>query len=537
MFGRYYFGDRYFGNHYFGHYGWTDDGGTAALLLVTLPGTFDTILDQAAATADNSATTPLHWGQFALTFDQTLRAILGTDIATLPPGTVTQADLHIFKSGGANGVGSTFTNFRRFTINGITALANWNTKDGTIAWTTGGLSSTTVTNEVTLNYDDSAVHVITGFAGIFNAAIAAGQPILTIMARAVEEAAHFCLRLASSLEDAGFEWYWELAFSQPPGIPTYISPSDGATNQNACGVTLSWNQASRATGYNVYFGTANPPVTNVSPNQPGTTYTTPQLVPATTYYWQIGAINASGETLGAIWSFTTNTALGVATTPSPADGATGVAVNPTFTFTAGAHATGHILYIAQDAPTLIYVPVDPALAAGTTLPFLLAHNTLYHWYIASTEGCTTVNSAVWTFTTATIPGGFPAYPSNPTPADAATNVDNATTDLSWTTVGATAPTGTSVRFATHKTLTSGDIVYNGVFVTTIPVPVTLAYGTTYYWQVVNTKDGNSAPGPLWTFTVENDPNPPITGEDSAQGKRNRIRPFKRDKRGFGQSAT
>lgn len=93
-----------------------------------------------------------------------------------------------------------------------------------------------------------------------------------------------------------------------PGCSSAPSPANSAVNVSTCN-TLTWTApaagaCSPATGYNVYFGTTNPPpfVTSVA-----TTSYTPSLAGNTTYYWQIRPTNASGTASGcSIWSFTTN---------------------------------------------------------------------------------------------------------------------------------------------------------------------------------------------------------------------------------------
>jgi endonuclease/exonuclease/phosphatase family metal-dependent hydrolase len=85
----------------------------------------------------------------------------------------------------------------------------------------------------------------------------------------------------------------------------------------ATSLTLSWTAATGATGYDVAFGTANPPP-NVSLNQPAVGYSPGALADATTYFWQVNARNSSGVTPGPVWTFTTASALtpggGTATT-------------------------------------------------------------------------------------------------------------------------------------------------------------------------------------------------------------------------------
>jgi hypothetical protein len=89
----------------------------------------------------------------------------------------------------------------------------------------------------------------------------------------------------------------------PPSTPVLTSPVNGAT---AVGnpVTLSWQAANGATSYNLYFGTtpAPPLVTQTS----ATSYNAGALSPGTLYYWSVAAVNTSGSTPSAGWSFQTS---------------------------------------------------------------------------------------------------------------------------------------------------------------------------------------------------------------------------------------
>ena len=103
-----------------------------------------------------------------------------------------------------------------------------------------------------------------------------------------------------------------------PMAPVYVAPPNGALDLDYAGQTLVWASGDReggmrsrradrdpATGYMVYFGTDNPPMTMVA-DQPGLTWPTGPLAPNTMYYWQIVAYNAIGETPpGPVWSFET----------------------------------------------------------------------------------------------------------------------------------------------------------------------------------------------------------------------------------------
>jgi len=86
-------------------------------------------------------------------------------------------------------------------------------------------------------------------------------------------------------------------------------------------------------------------------------------------------------------------------------------------------------------------------------------------------------------------------PTNPTPADNATNV-GLNADLSWTNGAGT--TNVEVIF-------DGATVYTGAPITTWD-PGTLSYATTYTWKVICNNDTCGTPGPTWTFQTMQDPN-------------------------------
>jgi glutaredoxin len=109
----------------------------------------------------------------------------------------------------------------------------------------------------------------------------------------------------------------------------------------------------------------------------------------------------------------------------------------------------------------------------------------------------------------------PNVPSNPNPADGATNVDiNA--DLSWTGGGSPGLTitydvyfgtsGSPSKVASNQTTTT----YN---------PGTLDYSTSYYWKIVAWADNQmSAAGPTWGFTTLSNPNDP-PGKPTVSGQK------------------
>jgi serine protease len=95
----------------------------------------------------------------------------------------------------------------------------------------------------------------------------------------------------------------------PPGAFGKTSPSNGATKRQTT-LTLSWAASSGATSYEVCYDTTNDSACSGAWTDVGTATSRAisGLARATTYYWQVRANNASGQTSangGAWWSFRT----------------------------------------------------------------------------------------------------------------------------------------------------------------------------------------------------------------------------------------
>lgn len=93
-----------------------------------------------------------------------------------------------------------------------------------------------------------------------------------------------------------------------PFSPVLVAPSLGSTVQTTT-ANLQWTASdvdNDTLTYDVYFGTANPPI-SVATNQSATSYTTPTLTASTTYYWKVVVNDGKGgQTIGQTWNFKTD---------------------------------------------------------------------------------------------------------------------------------------------------------------------------------------------------------------------------------------
>lgn len=104
-------------------------------------------------------------------------------------------------------------------------------------------------------------------------------------------------------------------------------------------------------------------------------------------------------------------------------------------------------------------------------------------------------------------GGIVPDPSDPFPANGATNVETGPTTLSWGIQGPLVCCGLGVELTTVWFGTTADPPILFHFYDDPPYEVDLQPNTTYYWQVAWTPDTDCAGGqsPVWSFTTEDGP--------------------------------
>jgi len=192
------------------------------------------------------------------------------------------------------------------------------------------------------------------------------------------------------------------------GPPTNPVPADNATNVPT-NTSMSWTAGMAAASYNVFFGTANPPTTQVITHQNVLTYST-ELANNTSYYWKVVSLSdttGAGNTISSpIWHFTTGSGSAPA---APTNGAISSEPGPTISslivvWTDNANnEAGFPITRSTDGNTFSSVTTAPSFEGTGTDSYTdteLAVNTHY-WYrvFASSEAATSTNFAAadgWT---------------------------------------------------------------------------------------------------------------------------------------------
>jgi len=366
--------------------------------------------------------------------------------------------------------------------------------------------------EVSSRGNDIVFDILDGNTGVMILHdISNGYDISGITATSIRLKATFS-RTNPSSSPAIDMWGVSYYTNSPPNAPSNPSPPNGATNV-ALDADLSWTGGDPDPGdtvtYDVYFSTSSPPP-KVIANQSATTYNPGALNFGTIYYWKIVAWDDHGATAaGPIWSFTTkyNNPPNTPSSPSPPNGAVNVNLNADLSWSGGDPDPGDTVTYDVYFGTSSLPPKIITNQSGTTYdPGTLNYNTTYYWKIVAWDnhGATTAGP-IWSFTSRT--NHPPNTPSNPSPANGAVNV-NLDEDLSWT--GGDPDPGDTVTYDIYFGTTNPPPIKTYGHTTTTYDPGTMDYGTTYYWKIVAWDSfGESAAGPIWSFTTEAN-SPPYT---------------------------
>ena len=188
-----------------------------------------------------------------------------------------------------------------------------------------------------------------------------------------------------------------------PGSFDLSQPTNGATGV-VSSIQLSWQSASGAATYDLYFGTSDPPPLFAG----GTSQTTHDLsglTPQTMYFWFVTAhasCDGTKTTAAATRSFTTAgtcAPAGAFALSNPIRGASDVPLATTLQWSSSANAAGYDLYLGTSSTPPLYLPdvrTTQVAVSGLT------PSQTYSWRVVARTACNptkNVSTITSTFTT------------------------------------------------------------------------------------------------------------------------------------------
>lgn len=195
-------------------------------------------------------------------------------------------------------------------------------------------------------------------------------------------------------------------------------------------VDLAWNADTGATGYDVYeAAAAGGPfsIANTSPVN-GTGYAVTGLTPTTTYWFEVRAVTASGDTAPSNIMSATTTPADPPAQPTGLTAAPNSSTSVALTWDTDPSATGYNVYAATSAPGP-YAKLDASPVPATTYTASsLTSSTTYYFYV------TGVNSSGESGASNTVSATTPLLSTMSAPTGlVATPVSGSEVDLSWST--------------------------------------------------------------------------------------------------------
>lgn len=190
---------------------------------------------------------------------------------------------------------------------------------------------------------------------------------------------------------------------------------------------------------------------------------------------------------------------GKAVSPSPANGASGVAPTSALSWVGAAGATKYDVYFGGTMPSA--PTAADATSTTFTVPGGMTTSTTYVWRIDSKNSAGTTIGDAWSFTTAP-PPPIPPKAASPSPASASTNVPVSST-LSWS------PSAYATSYSVYFGTTLPNVPTSARQGGTSYTPSTnLTSSTQYLWRVDAENSSGTSPGDVWNFTTSAAPPPP-----------------------------
>lgn len=368
----------------------------------------------------------------------------------------------------------------------------------TLSW---GSSTSGVTYEycidTSLNSACDSAWISTGTSPIASIGSLSTSTTYSWQARAVN--------LAGTAYANGGAWWSFTTQALPPGAFSKTSPPHTASGLSIT-QNLQWETSSYADSYQYCYDTIknNSCDSSWKSTGAGTSITLGRLSFATTYYWQVRAINPTSSTYandGGWWSFTTVVVPPAAfNKTSPAHESSGISTSPTLHWGASSGATSYEYCLDTTKNNLCDTAwISTGASTSAALGGLNA-GTSYSWQVRAVNAgaSTEANSGTWwRFTTqAAPPGAF----NKTSPSNGAGAVSTSPT-LSWSASSGAASyeycfdtTNDSVCASTWVNVGSAtSAALNG-----------LGAGSAYFWQVRASNTAGSTlanSGAWWSFTT------------------------------------
>jgi hypothetical protein len=254
--------------------------------------------------------------------------------------------------------------------------------------------------------------------------------------------------------------------------------------------SLRWeNGGGLVSGYLLYFGTS-PETMQLIAEQSSTNFTFgSNLLWNTQYYWRVDALNASGTTIGEQWQFTTESVS--LQLSSPANNATGVALNSILNWQDVPNATGYLISVGTASGTWDIADRISCQESQWSLGANWLFASSYFWKVTAINGSQEMEGAIWSFST---PSGQ-AVVTSPTTGQTQVNLEAL---LQWQAVNGA--TGYLIDVGTLPGIT--DIAER--VACSEPMwdnPVPYLYATTYYWRVYVLNGTQEISGSQWSFST------------------------------------
>ena len=306
--------------------------------------------------------------------------------------------------------------------------------------------------------------------------------------------------------------------NNPPNPPTNPSPYDGETDINLSPILsvdvsdpdgnfldVSFFDASDHSLIGQHNGLTSGSTASIEWS--GLSY-------STTYQWYAKVYDYEYVTPSATWSFTTesgpiiNNPPNPPTSPSPYNGETGVAINPTLSVNVVDPDGDPIDVSFYNDFGDILIGTDYSVPSGGTASVQwlgLSYDTTYDWYAVASDAEFDTPSSTWTFTTMSDPAVNhpPDEPSNPSPIDGATGVS--LNPILYVDVYDQDGDTLDVEFYNA----SGDILIGEVTGVSSGSTVSLqwpglSYSTTYQWYVKAYDSEYVTTSATWSFTTRDE---------------------------------